>query len=517
MIIRKPYAFLIKNFKKIHIFLILLAIYVYYKTTQTYSFLNEFIKLASYDSFNEPITKYVSFTSIFFLLILISLSVSLGLLLRHKKKPWKLYLLPTITYFVILISFLMVKSYFNGYTGVESTASMRAFRDTLFLTQFIQFGIFLLYIVRIFGIDLNKFNFKSDQEFLELEQSDKEELEININIDKDAFKRTYKRLLRNLNYIYQEHKLLCRVIILIFLLIMGKNTYSYVKTHGTVYEGGSFVTDGYSIKINNSYYSDKAYNGKQISSKSAFVVVDMTIKNLADDRKVNLNRFHIMNGVNNYTTTYKTYETEFKDLGKAFSTLELKKDREQQLIVIFKVDKKLPKNRFVLYYQEFENSSSDHLRKIKVNIEDLSEIKENEELNLEDKLKFNLQGVDEEIIIQSYDITDEVSYTNRICNISKCNGNYSTVQAAEGYKILTLKFGSINFEGTDFITFTKEYAKLIYKNANGKDVKIDVVNALRQGFYGKQIYLKIPNEVATSQSIKLEYIIRNNKYVYKIF
>lgn len=516
MIIRKPYAFLIKNFKKIHIFLMLLALYVYYKSTQTYSFLNEFIKLASYDSYNEPITKYISFTSIFFLLILISLSMALGLLLRHKKKPWKLYLLPTITYFVILISFLMVKSYFNGYTGVESTSSMRAFRDTLFISQLIQFGIFLLYIVRIFGIDLNKFNFKSDQEFIELDQSDKEELEININIDKDAIKRTYKRLLRNLNYIYQEHKLLCRVIILIFLLIVGKNTYSYIKTHGTVYEGSNFVTNGYSIKINNSYYSDKAYNGKQISSKSAFVVIDMTIKNLLDDRKVNLNRFHIMNGINNYTTTDKTFETEFKDLGKAYSTLELKKDREQQLIIIFKVDKKLPKNRFVLYYQEFESNSSDHLRKIKINIEDLSKIKENTELALGSKLKFNIQGVDEEIIIQNYDITDEVTYTNRICNISKCNGNYSTVTAPEGYKILTLKFGSINYEGVNFIDFTKDYGKLVYKNANGKDVKLDVVNALRQGYYGKQIYIRIPNEAATSESIKLEYIIRNNKYVYKI-
>ena len=60
MIIRKPYAFLIKNFKKVHIFLFALAIYIYFKTTQTYSFTREFIRLTSYDRYNEPITKYIT-------------------------------------------------------------------------------------------------------------------------------------------------------------------------------------------------------------------------------------------------------------------------------------------------------------------------------------------------------------------------------------------------------------------------------------------------------------------------
>ena len=88
MIIRKPYAFLIKNFKKVHIFLFAIAIYIYFKTTQTYSFTREFIRLTSYDRYNEPITKYITSFGILSLLLLILGSLALMFLLKRKEKPW---------------------------------------------------------------------------------------------------------------------------------------------------------------------------------------------------------------------------------------------------------------------------------------------------------------------------------------------------------------------------------------------------------------------------------------------
>ena len=43
MILRKPYALLIKNFKLIHIILSLMMIYLFYKTNAILSFLGEYI------------------------------------------------------------------------------------------------------------------------------------------------------------------------------------------------------------------------------------------------------------------------------------------------------------------------------------------------------------------------------------------------------------------------------------------------------------------------------------------
>ena len=74
MIIRKPYAFLIKNFKKIHIFLLLISLYVAYRLFDVSKFVNDFMSLGSYDLFQKPITNHITT----FLLISLSLFVNLS-------------------------------------------------------------------------------------------------------------------------------------------------------------------------------------------------------------------------------------------------------------------------------------------------------------------------------------------------------------------------------------------------------------------------------------------------------
>ena len=71
---------------------------------------------------------------------------------------------------------------------------------------FPQYFTFIVLIIRILGLDLNKFDFKSDAEFLELSEDDRDEMEINIDIDKASFKRFFARLKRNTTYYYIEHK-----------------------------------------------------------------------------------------------------------------------------------------------------------------------------------------------------------------------------------------------------------------------------------------------------------------------
>lgn len=515
MIIRKPYAFLIKHFKKIHIFLFALAVYIYFKSTQTYSFTREFIKLTSYDRYNEPITKYITSFGILSLLLLIAGSVALMFLLKRKEKPWKLYLVPTIQYSLLLLTFLFVRGYFNGYTGVESTTPLRAWRDVLLVSQGIQFTVLIIYIIRILGVDLNKFNFKFDEEYIELDQGDREELEININIDKESFKRTYRRLMRNINYVYQEHVFICRIAILIFIIIMGRNAYAYINSHKSFYEGDDFVVNGYSVKINNSYYSDKSYNGDVISKKSAFVVIDATItNNIEKTRTADLNKYHVLNGVSLYTPTQKTYETEFKDFGKAYDSLKLGPHKTGKVLLIFKVDKKLAVDRFVLTYQE-STATSKNLRKIKLNIKDMSKIVTKEALSLDDKMVLPFDD-DETIILERYSIDNAITYSYRNCVTSSCLGTTRNYTPPAGYKVLTLSFGTDTYEGNELAEFVEEYAKISYTNASGKKVTIDTKNTLNTYYYGKYVYLRVPSDIEGATSIHLEFIIRNNKYIYKI-
>lgn len=516
MIIRKPYAFLIKHFRKIHIILLVLCGFIYYKNIQLNSFVNEFISLGTYDIFTEPINQFVSTFAIIGLLLIIFGSGAMMLLLHHKKKPWKLYLLPIIEYSFLLIMFLSTKSFFDGYTGQMEGAGIRAIRDLLFIATLLQYPTMFVFLIRILGVDLNKFNFKMDEEFLELNSEDREELEINIDFDKNSIKRGAKRLFRNIGYVYQEHKITCNIIIGIIAIMMLYRSYTFIFVTNKVYkQGQTLEANGYTIQINDSYYSDKDYKGTIISDKSAFVVLKLTIKNNAETREIDLNKFHVMNGIKNYTTTAKTYETEFQDYGKAYSSKELKRDESFDLIMIFKVDKKASKRRFVLYYQEFNNNEP-HLRKIKLNLNDVSEINKKDPIKLNEEMNFTLEGKEESIIFDEYKLYITTDYSYRLCSNNNCATKNDKHTAKNGHRILKISFASDYFEGKDMIDFSSKYGKIIYINNKDEKKSVAIKNPFNRTYYGKYLYVEVPDEIVDAKSIEIKYTIRNNQYTYKL-
>ena len=513
MVIRKPYAFLIKNFKKIHIFLFLLCAFIYYKVLQVNEFVSEFMQLGSYDSYNEPIARYINFFIYLILLVVVITSFLLILLLKRKNKPWKLYLIPFITYFTIMFIFAWTSSFFNTYMGGTETTNIRMIRDILGILSFFQYPVFVILFIRIFGIDLRKFNFNQDQEYLELASEDREEFEINIDIDKESFKRAFKRLIRNINYLYQEHKLICNTIIVIIFVILIKNLYTFVfVTNRSYKQGQTFDANGYTITVNNSYYTDKDYKGDVISDKNNFVIIDLTIKNNSEKREINLSNFHVMNGVSNYATTSKTYESDFEDLGKVMDSVqEVSRDASVRTIIIFRVDKKLPKNRFVLYYQELEGDN--HLRKIKLKINDLSQIIKHDPIEFGNNLKINYKDEKEDIIFDGFQILDTVTYRTRLCNTTKCEDSTREYKAKTNEKIIYLSYSSSEIDSNNMVDFSTDYGKIRYKDSNGTKT-IRMASAVTSKYFGKYLYLKVPNEIIDAKEISLIYTIRNNEYTY---
>lgn len=516
MIVRKPYAFLIKNFKKIHIFLLILCAYIYNKNMQISAFIREFMDLGTYDPYTESINKYASLPAMFLTLLIIAGSLALVLLLRHKEKPWKMYVLPVIEYIAVFISFIAIRSYFANYTGALETATIRALRDIFFITSVIQYPVFALFLMRTLGVDLHKFDFKTDEEYLELSNEDREELEINIDIDKETFKRGFKRLSRNINYVYLEHKFIFNTIFIIILLVLLKNTYTYIFiTNKSYNEKETFSTNGYEITVNDSYYTDKDYRGNIITKDSGFIVLDITVINTIEQREMDLNRFHIINGIENYITTQKTYETEFQDFGKTYQTKELKTNEKFNFIIVYKVSKKQSIDDYVLYYQELEQDKS-HLRKIKLDVEDVSKIKEEKAVNLREDLTFKVENKTETVSFDSYEIVSNVDYTYRNCTTSECESHTNTYTAKTGEKILKIDFASTNYEGKDMIDFSTKYGKIKYIDSKSKEKVISIKNPIHRVYHGKYIYINVPEEIEKSEIIEILYTVRNKQYTYKL-
>ena len=513
MIIRKPYAFLIKNFKKIHVVLLLLILFVAYRLFDVSSFVGEFMDFGIYDSYNNSISRHITFLLQMALILIVIGCCALILLLRHKKKPWKAYLIPLVEYFALIFVLSMVKGFFNSYTDGVSSTDLRMSRDLLMIFLIAQLPAIGIFIMRTFGLDINKFSFNTDEEFLELSEADREEIEVRLDIDKNTIKRTFRRLFRNIGYVYKEHKLICNTIIGLILIVIIYNVYALVFiTNKSYKQGEEYNANGYTITVKDAYYTNKDGSGNVISDKSYFVVVDLSITNNIEKRKVDMNNFHLKSGTSDYTTTTKMYESEFSDFGECVdSVLELRRGGTLNTIIVYKVSKNNNSN-FALYYQEKNNNNT--LRKIKLNLKDVSKIKKAIKYKIGDNIKINAYNLKDTITFDDFLISNTATYTTRSCSGGDCSSVEKSFNANEGENILKISFGSVGLESKNLIDFLNKYGKIIYKDSEGIMQEISIESALDRSYMGKYVYIKIPSDISSNSNFKIRITLRDNRYDY---
>ena len=480
MIIRKPYAFLIKNFKKIHIALLIVSLYLAFKVIEINSFVNEFMNLGIYDLYANPITNHITFFMNVAIIFMIVGCSALLLLLRHKNKPWKLYLFPLVNYIFLFFMMFVIKGFFKSYSVSVDAADLRFARDLLVIFVIVQLPLVGIFIVRTFGLDINKFNFNSDEEFLQLSEEDREEIEISIDIDVNTFKRFFRRFLRNISYVYEEHKLISRVIIGIISFVLIANIYTLVfVTNKSYEETDNYNYNGFTIKVNNSYFTNKDYKGDVISKNNNFVIVNFTIKNNSkESRNFDTSRFHLKASNLDYTTTESIFGEEFYDLG----------------------------------FQEKDNKSI--LRKIKLKLIDLNETKQEEEYKIGDSVKIDILNKEDDISIDSSTLVDSFDYSLRKCVVSQCYSESTYYLSPDGSKTLILEFASNIWESTEIVDFLGKCAKIKYKDSDGMERELNINFAVKKNYFGKVSYITVPKEIENSDILQLIIKLRNRKIKY---
>ncbi len=514
MIIRKPYAFLIKNFKKVHAVLLIISLYVFFKLLDVSSFIRDFMSFGIYEYDKSPISKHITPLLNLSIIVLIIGIISLILLLKRKDKPWKIYLVTLIEYIGLFLVLGMISNFFGHFSNAVATTDVRLSRDLLFMLILGNVATMGIFGMRLLGMDLNKFNFSSDQEFLELSDEDREEVELRVRIDKNIFIRLYNRTTRNLNYFYLEHKTICNAFfgIIGVVLIVTAAKFMFI-TNKSYSEGDFYSANGYTIQINKSYFTDKDYKGDIIARKSNFVIVDLTIQNNEATRSIKIDNFHLKSGVSDYSPGGKTYAKQFQDLGMTFDEVKkLKKDETVNMIIVFKVDKELSKDSFALFYQEDEGT----LRKIKLKITDISQIKDKGIIDLGEPITFKIKPNSETVSFDKYEFTNKVTYPVKKCDSEKCFNSRESYTASKGNMILKIDFASENFEGKEMVDFCSDYGKIYYIDNSKMEHSVEFKYALPNRASGKTLYTLVPEEVAKSETLQFVYVIRNEKYTYKL-
>lgn len=514
MIFRKPYAFLIKNFKKIHLALILLCAYIFYKHLQVYNFVKEYVDLESYSAFLEPIDDYTTFFSYLAILVVIVISVLLLITLRRKEKPWKIYLVVVFEYVLMLFAFMMTTNFFHTYDDSSAVTQILAIRDLLFIASLPQYGVFVILFIRLTGLDLNKFSFQTDQEYLELDSSDREEVEVSFEIDKHTIKRTLRKLKRSLGYFYLEHRFILNTLAsILFVIIVFYSYYYFGVLHKVYKEGQVLNASGYAITIKDAYVSDKDYRGEMLDGDH-YIILDLNVKNNGQARTMDTDRFHLMNRNYDILST-NMYDNDFKDLGTPYSKRELQPGKSYDFILIFKADQKLDVNKFNLYYQEYHEKDT-YLRKIKLKIKDLRKIEVEPMIALKQTQQLQIHKKKKELALTSIAIGDIFNYNYYSCEIDGCHNILGQVVSTSPQKIMRIGFESLDFTAEEFIDFSEKFGKIKYKDNKGKTKEFNIKNALNRDSLDKNLYVSVPQDIESSTDIKFELTVRNHRYTYKL-
>ena len=225
MILRKPYAILIKHFKLIHVFLTLISVFLFLRCHDILNFINDYIINSGFIVEDYQLDKIMPFYLNIVVIFMIIFNVIVALLLKNKGKSITFYIINIVFNVILLISFIYSGSVFDTMqVKIVDTRIVRALRDLFTALDFILIISFIMYGFRATGFDVKKFNFTKDLIDLQIEEEDNEEVEVAVDIDINKIDRTRRKSFRMIKYFYLENKFICDIVlsgvfIIVFVLL----------------------------------------------------------------------------------------------------------------------------------------------------------------------------------------------------------------------------------------------------------------------------------------------------------
>ncbi len=513
MIFRKPYAFLIRNFRKINIILFLITVFAFAKELQLANLTKEYIEYGDAIILKNILTIFSSTYYLSLIAILIITGILLFLLYK-KDKPIKVYSLIMITYLANLIFIIYANSYFSQIIvhGFDK-AMARNMNGFAFIISLPQYAILLLLLIRSIGLDLNSFGFRQDKELLASEE-DREEVEVEVEFNKDKLKRKWNYYIRNGKYFIKQNKVYCIIATIFILLFGGLFTYRQIYIVNKVYKQQETLSGNYyKFKVNHSYITTKDFKGDTLENGKSYIIIDFDVTNQLDyERTLDIDKFMIMIDDKMYTPTVN-YNEYFSDLGPVFKKQPLGAKTKENYFIIYEIDTPKQDASIFLRYQDLAHSAK--LIKIRLQIKDITAFVERETKTSGEVLTIPV-NVEEtkELEVTSYEIGKSYNYTYESCYINTCPIYQATASAETGRNILYLKINPRNSTTKEILEFMLRYGKIKYKIGE-TEYQESITSAISKAYKGNFILLSIPEHIE-EKSISFVFTIRNNQYTYKL-
>ena len=101
MVFKKPYAFLIKHFKAIHLVIVGLLVYLAFKVFNLVRFFSEFASSGYYTSSSNIAGSYINLFMYLAVILILGISIFVYMLMKNKKKDTRLYV-ALIAYYIFV-------------------------------------------------------------------------------------------------------------------------------------------------------------------------------------------------------------------------------------------------------------------------------------------------------------------------------------------------------------------------------------------------------------------------------
>ena len=532
MILRKPYAFFIKYFKLLHAIIAAFVAFLLYHSFKLYSFFSAYVKdyTSAINDFS-PRTLLNMYNFIIILIIIILIVILLSVMI-YKKKPKSLYIFSLIVYVAVAVL------YFATYPSLRDISAYildvrfsKALRDFYMIVAIFQFVTLIWFAIRATGFDIKQFDFGTDLQKLDIDEKDSEEIEVSLEFDKNKVNRTVRYNIRQLRYIYGEHRLIINTVGIILLVILGFTIYFNVGIYAAFYDQGSpFSASGVVMNVRNTYLTQTNPLGKKLTDDMIVVVkVDIKKQGVAD-KTLNTGLATLkVNGISYGQNP--DYAKELYDLGTSYVDQSL--DSEfKSYILTYVIPKEEANDNMTLKINDNVSYVKGEIgaKNIFVDLKpvDLTVKKGENQYNLGSTINFEDSILETSSLkIDKFEINNKFKENYKYCyNTGKCIDSYEYVTAtATGSYLKTLMKINGNFsidtninneEITSFTSFLNTFATINYKTGetwNSKKINTQSVkpkvSKVSSGFY-----VEVPLEVMNASKINFTFKVRNYTYKY---
>lgn len=506
MIIRKPYAFLIKNFKLIHFIMLIFSTYILYRTKLSLDFFNDYVKTRQFIDSETLINDTIPIIMAILSFLLIGISVMIIILFRKKDKPTLFYIASVIYYVLFIIVTIISRGIMTTiiFEGIDPRIS-RIVRDIWMIGYYLQIVLVVFYFIRAVGFDVKKFNFGEDLHELQIDEEDNEEVEIATKFDKDKLKMKVAMQKEELKSFYYENKII--IIVISFLLVfvipsvfIGRS----IVANKRYTENEVIKLDDFEFKVVETYVTKKDNKGDLLfKENNSYLIVKFNLNNLSDTKrglKLNNLRLEINDKIYSPKTTY--YDL-FTDLGTGYTNQTLSKESKDFIAVYVLSDEEL-KNNIILRYT------------------DSIKVKNNEASALYYRININPKNIDEDTRKVTYNLGQELMIKDSDIkfkiNSAEINEDYTyTINNKTKYIVYTT--GIVLSIDSDSKT---NLAKALKQNSsircviNGVNYSENIIDITPNNYNDNILYLGVSEDMKDASSIELVIKTREIEYIYKI-